>query len=66
MIDVTRFSEINRQLSDPMTNHRYEAGRLHSAAQRARRRARRRAFVVRVGRTVTIRGHRIGRTAAAA
>ena len=64
VIAFARMSEINRQRFDPMVNHRHEAGRLHTAAQRARRRA----FVARVGRAVrtTVRGQRIGRTTAAA
>ena len=64
VIALARMSEINRRLSDPVKTHRYQANRLHTAAQRARRRA----FVARVRRVVETvpRGQRIGRPAAAA
>ena len=64
VIALARMSEINRRLSDPLTTHRHQANRLHTAAQRARRRA----FVARVRRVVetAARGQRLGRPAAAA
>ncbi len=64
LLAIARISEINRELSQPMTTHRREAARQHSAAQRARRYEK----VTRLGRAVSfaVRGQRIGRTATAA
>lgn len=63
VIALARMSEINRRLPDSIQSRRYEANKLHIAAQRARRRA----LVAHVRKAVhdAARGRRVGGPAAA-